>query len=429
MKLLQPFRRITALMLVLALLFTGCGGGTGSTAGAASMKLKRTEGTVGVVDAEGTALEPEENLGLYSGYRVDTETESYAWIDLDSVKLAKLDQDSGIIIHKEDKSLTVEVLSGSFFFNVTEPLAEDETMEIRTSSMLVGIRGTCGWVELSEDKQQMKLYLLEGQVECAAAENTAAVAAGEMAVLTAGGEIAVAPFIAGEIPAFVRAEVEPDETLNGAIREASGIDVAASSPALYAEKSFAWLGEILYTDVLDFEGDGSPELLILYQPKLADQYPEPRIRIYREESENAGGLDYDLVPLYGDGDFFCSFSLAECDGRLFVMTYRICTDFHMASEDTYFIGSTAQQDGDSSAWRTIDAVSRDPFWQDGEFHWGIRNAERFDDENQSCTAAEYETLLAKYRVLRTLAYSPLGSTELIVLPSPLEMDGSPGSDA
>lgn len=425
MKLPQTFRRMTALLLAAALLLAGCGGGTGT--GAASMKLKRAEGTVGVLDAEGAALEPKENLGLYSGYRVDTETESYAWIDLDSVKLAKLDQNSEIALNKEEKSLTVEVLSGSLFFNVTEPLAADETMEIRTSSMLVGIRGTCGWVERSEDGQQLKLYLLEGQVECAAGENTATVNAGEMAVLTDGGEIAAAPFLTGEIPAFVRAEVEPDETLNEAIREASGIDVAASSHALYAEQSFARLGEILYTDVLDFEGDGSPELLIVYR-RIWNDVPELHWRVYREESESAGGLDYDIGNS-GESDLFQSVSLAECDGRLFMMEYHIPADFHLTDEYTAFFGSTALQDGDSSAWRSIDTVFRNPIRPDGEFFWGIRSGESIPWENQSCTAAEYEAVLAKHHVLRTLACSPLGSTEFIVLPNPLEMGEIPTSDA
>lgn len=88
------------------------------------------------------AVEPKENLGLYSGYGVDTQAESYAWIDLDEVKLTKLDQDSEIEIIKEDKRLKIQVLSGSLFFNVAKPLEEDEAMSIRSSTMVIGIRGT-----------------------------------------------------------------------------------------------------------------------------------------------------------------------------------------------------------------------------------------------------------------------------------------------
>jgi len=129
------------------------------------MHLRKTEGTVGVSDGEGKDITAKDNLGLYSGYQVGTQAESYAWIDLDSVKLTKLDQDSEIEIKKENKRLEIEVLSGSLFFNVTEPLGEDETMEIRTSSMMVGIRGTCGWVKVLDQYNTM-VYVLEGTVWC-----------------------------------------------------------------------------------------------------------------------------------------------------------------------------------------------------------------------------------------------------------------------
>ena len=152
------FRRGIALLLSLSLALgcAGCGstdsGGTGGTdstgmsASAATMFLRKMEGSVTVSDAEGQSIEPAENLGLYSGYGMGTEAESFAWIDLDKVKLAKLDEYSEAAISKDGKNLSIEIQSGSLFFNVTEPLADDETMEIRTSSMMVGIRGTCGWV-------------------------------------------------------------------------------------------------------------------------------------------------------------------------------------------------------------------------------------------------------------------------------------------
>ena len=201
MKIERKINRIIALALTATLLLTSCGGGAKAT----TMHLRKTEGTVGVSDGE-KAVEPKENLGLYSGYGVDTKNESYAWIDLDEVKLTKLDQDSEIAIKKEDKRLEIEVLSGSLFFNVTEPLGEDETMEIRTSSMMVGIRGTCGWVT------ENTAALLEGTVTVTAGEQSATVNAGEMAAVTAAGEITVVSFYATEITAFVQAELEDGDS-------------------------------------------------------------------------------------------------------------------------------------------------------------------------------------------------------------------------
>ena len=118
--------RLAALALSLALLLTSCAGGTLAT----TMHLRKTEGTVGVSDGEGKELTPKDNLGLYSGYQVETQAESYAWIDLDKVKLTKLDQDSEVEINKEGKKLELDVKSGSLFFNVTEPLTDDEKSEL-----------------------------------------------------------------------------------------------------------------------------------------------------------------------------------------------------------------------------------------------------------------------------------------------------------
>lgn len=106
--------------------------------------LLRAEGTVEVFGEEGETVPLTDSLRLHDGYRVGTQSGSFAWIGLDEAKLTKLDQDSEIQIHKEDRHLEIEVKSGNLFFNVAKPPEEDETLDIRTSTMIVGIRGTCG---------------------------------------------------------------------------------------------------------------------------------------------------------------------------------------------------------------------------------------------------------------------------------------------
>lgn len=220
------FRRGIALFLSLSLALgcAGCGGtgstdSTGMSASAATMFLRKMEGAVTVSDAEGKSIEPAENLGLYSGYGMGTEAESFAWIDLDKVKLAKLDEYSEAAISKDGKNLSIEIQSGSLFFNVTEPLADDETMEIRTSSMMVGIRGTCGWVT------ENTAALLEGTVTVTAEGQSATVSAGEMAILTDEGTLEVKPFTTSSVPAFVAVELEDDEVLAEEVKDDAGIDV------------------------------------------------------------------------------------------------------------------------------------------------------------------------------------------------------------
>ena len=146
-----------ALALAMVVSLAACSGGNTT---AAAMHLRRIEGTVSVSNSSGKDIPPLDHLSLYSGYGVNTRSASYAWIDLDDVKLTKLDQNSEISIEKDGKALDIQLKSGSLFFNVTEPLADDETMNIRTSTMLVGIRGTCGWVEANDGLS--RVYLLAG---------------------------------------------------------------------------------------------------------------------------------------------------------------------------------------------------------------------------------------------------------------------------
>lgn len=248
--------RLASLLLALSLLLPSCGGGASATA----MHLRKTEGTVGVSDDAGKDVAPKDDLGLYSGYQVETQMESYAWIDLDEVKLTKMDADSEIEIAKEGKKLEINVKSGSLFFNVTEPLADDESMNIRTSIMAVGIRGTCGWVT------QDTAALLEGTVEVTAGDQTVTVTAGEMAVVTEDGALEVKPITAASVPAFVREEVAEDEDLAAGIQDTTGIDLTGADPlAVYADllAEVGKTGDIVYTGSFDFESDGDPELLVI----------------------------------------------------------------------------------------------------------------------------------------------------------------------
>ena len=219
MKRIFPF--VLALVMVLSL--AAC---SGKDTTAAAMHLRRTEGTVTVSDSGGKDVPARDNLGLYSGYGVGTRSASYAWIDLDDVKLTKLDQNSEIAIQKEGKKLDIEVRSGSLFFNVTRPLEDDETLNITASTLLVGIRGTCGWVEAQGDTS--RIYILEGKVECAAGDRTVRVNAGQMAELTADGELAAEPFDTGRIPTFVLEDLIPDLDLCDVIYGASGLNISGS---------------------------------------------------------------------------------------------------------------------------------------------------------------------------------------------------------
>lgn len=275
-------KKQVSFLLALVLLLTSCGSGSGTSA--ATMHLRRAEGTVSVSDGEGKNVEPRENLGLYSGYGVDTKNESYAWIDLDEVKLSKLDQNSQAAIKKEDKHLEIEVLSGALFFNVTEPLADDETMNIRTSTMMLGIRGTCGWVALSEDKGTLTVGLLEGKVECSNGEDTAVVSAGEKGTIPASGEINVTPLTAAQVPAFVKAELEEDSALAETVKADSGLDVLAPIDPMRLRDMYTYSKVLIY----DPNGELSQEV---------EYFPDEQGRIGTDVAHHIAGSG-DVVTRY-----------------------------------------------------------------------------------------------------------------------------------
>ena len=226
--------RVPVLLLGLCLLLSGCGGGgkSGEDATATSMRLRKTEGEVQVSDDQDKNLEAKADLALYDGYGVETEKKSYGWVELDSVKLLKMDELSRIGIEKEGGDLKVRLRDGNLFFHVAEPLKSDESMEIRTSTMAIGIRGTCGWVEASKDGAT-KVSILEGKVECTAGDKSAFVSAGEMAYIDGNGEIAARKFDVSVIPAFVLDEAKENDALDDMIKglPKQGGDDAAANPA------------------------------------------------------------------------------------------------------------------------------------------------------------------------------------------------------
>ena len=288
-------KKQVSFLLALALLLTSCGSGSGTSA--ATMHLRRAEGTVSVSDGEGKNVEPKEDLGLYSGYGVDTQAESYAWIDLDEVKLTKMDQNSGIQIQKEGKRLEILVNSGSLFFNVTQPLADDESMNIRTSTMALGIRGTCGWVT------QDTAALLEGKVEVTAGEQSVTISAGEVAFITDSGEIEVFPFTREDVPVFVLPEIEADEALTEAIPESATIYplTVLTRQTVYDNES-----ENTYADtyIIDYF------------------YDEEGYALRREDKSYIGELVHTSTVTYSyDGEGHFSVASAEGDGDVYEMPY------------------------------------------------------------------------------------------------------------
>ncbi len=170
-------RRIIGLILTIVMIFTtACGSNDAEGAGnsqsniesatANIMRLELFEGEIYIENSDGQALEPFEGMRLQSGYSVKTGTDGFAFISLDDSKAIKLDKSSASTIDYNGKDLLLTLTAGSLFFNVTAPLADDESMNIQTSNMITGIRGTSGIVSTytADSRTVSETTILTGKV-------------------------------------------------------------------------------------------------------------------------------------------------------------------------------------------------------------------------------------------------------------------------
>ncbi|MBQ9567552.1 MAG: FecR domain-containing protein [Lachnospiraceae bacterium] len=113
---------------------------------ATTMRVLRLEGTVSL-EENCKEKQVKEDLRLKEGNALNTGDASYASVGLDEYKIITLNEDSRAEFNKLGKKLDLSLTEGSMYVDVQKKLASDETFNIHTSSMIVGIRGTSVLVE------------------------------------------------------------------------------------------------------------------------------------------------------------------------------------------------------------------------------------------------------------------------------------------
>ncbi len=205
---------------------------------AKTIRLMETEGTVVVTNSSGESQSIWSEMRLYSGWHVVTAAESYAYLRLDDSKGVKLDASTDVEVRSRGRKLELLVNSGNIYFGVSAPLESDETLNIRTSTMAMGIRGTAGWVDAVEEGHS-RIHILEGVVtgtvtdpvsgqsksttihggECADFYTYDASVPGDKVAITRG------TFGRGDISGYVLKELVGKDELIGKIYDDSGIDL------------------------------------------------------------------------------------------------------------------------------------------------------------------------------------------------------------
>lgn len=231
-------RRTASLWMALLLVWSLMLPAAAETAAAATLRLEKAEGTVAVSTAAGRTVSTTDGMRLYSGYALETETASYAYVSLDSTKAVKLDASSRGEVSKSGKKLELKAVSGKLFFNVTAPVKEDESLNIRTSTMVTGVRGTAGWVEVV-DRSVSRVHLLEGTLTVTAAEPSTGelrrtvITGGQTATAAVDGasrpgqqtSLTVAELREEDVPAFVAVELAKDPALQEKVAKNSPLSV------------------------------------------------------------------------------------------------------------------------------------------------------------------------------------------------------------
>ena len=201
----------------------------------ATMRLSSREGTVNVSGKGGKAVAAFDNMRLQSGYYLETEAASYAGLALDDVKAVKMDELSKGEIRKKGKQLELLLSEGSLLCDVTAPLKGEESLSIRTSTMITGIRGTVVYAEVV-DSNTSRVCVLEGQVlvrpvnPVEGDRNGQYIEKGRQALIIGPdrmerkGEIQTLPLTETDIAPYVLWEIHENEELARRLREA-GWDV------------------------------------------------------------------------------------------------------------------------------------------------------------------------------------------------------------
>ena len=220
-----------------------------------------------------------------------------------------------------------------------------------------------------------------------------------------------------------------------AVSDASGPDTPASMK-FYENKvdrmpvSDGTSQGLLYSEVLDFEADGNPELLILSIDDFAKETPGSFLMsIYRYEPHGMCCLMNYYITLGAGGGF----SLVESDGRLYLERYGCIREESQGvvgyMDNRAYYGSAAQKDGvgrfcDDAPnpgeydWDAVDALRRD--WSEGHAAYFIQPHDERGLTNGSsgydtATREEYQAAQDRYTTRAVLAYSPDG-TSIVIKP-------------
>ncbi|MBR3743308.1 MAG: FecR domain-containing protein [Clostridia bacterium] len=203
---------------------------------AQTMRLLHYEGEVEILDASGKSRFVMENARFKSGESMRTGENSVASISLDATKIVTMDQLSVVEFVKQGSHLQLTIKEGTLLLDVQEKLDENESLDVQTSTMTVGIRGTVIAVTVTEidGVRICKITVLEGVTRLSYTdengnEQSAELSAGHTAVFTDLDDDGLVDFLPeireteqADTEGFVDGQIQQDPQLLVRIEQAQG---------------------------------------------------------------------------------------------------------------------------------------------------------------------------------------------------------------
>lgn len=261
----QKMKRGIALFLALTLAFTGMSSElvSAATASAKTMKLNTYQGKVTVQNAKGSSKKTTKGMRLLKGDKVATAAKSNAYIELDSTKAVKMDANTKVQLFQSGKNLELVAQSGNLFFNVKKPLGAKESLRVRSSTLIAGVRGTSAF--LTVEKNKTSIFLLEGTLKVSKlASNKKETAVGTITggkVVTlekkSGKDVVTTKkFTEKDVPYYVLEEIAKDKDLQKKIDKLSTL----SSKTLLTIKTYVEQGMTQEDAIKKATFKGTPKL-------------------------------------------------------------------------------------------------------------------------------------------------------------------------
>ena len=228
---------------------------------ASTMRLLRYQGDVVIYDPTGLPRFVLENVRFASGEAMQTGPGGQASVGLDDSKIVTLDASSRVEFVQESGHTQLKLTEGTIFLDVSEKLDENESLDIQTTTMTVGIRGTIVFMSVANETGRIPLTtlgVLEGTAQVDYTDTSGShrllpVPAGQQLIVQhpSKSQIGVSPIVSDmtslDIEGFIVEQVLRDENLIQRVTEGSENGAELLAGTLTAEE----IG-----DDFDFPADG-----------------------------------------------------------------------------------------------------------------------------------------------------------------------------